>query len=186
MSTVAGQDGADLRLELPVPAAARLFGVPFLLVGGYLGYHLGAGILDLLTGRAALSEMLVGTLLLVVLAAAFLIPGWLLVFARARVEIDRAARTVTYVRDFGLYRRAEVRPLSEFSAIEVDVLTVSSSRRSGAPDAFQVELAGSNRRNVVIGLLDDGEEAVAFGHRMGVTLGLPVSDLRHIDRPGDE
>ena len=35
-----------------------------LLVGGYLGYQLAAGMFDLLTGRAVVAEMLVGTLLL--------------------------------------------------------------------------------------------------------------------------
>jgi hypothetical protein len=54
-------NGSVVDIGLRSSRAGRLFGVPFLLVGVYLGYHLVAGSLDLVTGRAALSEMLVGT-----------------------------------------------------------------------------------------------------------------------------
>ncbi|HEX7779059.1 MAG TPA: hypothetical protein VF424_07475, partial [Vicinamibacterales bacterium] len=65
------------------------------------------------------------TVVLTVMTAAFLVPGWLLVFSRARVEIDRVARTVTAIRDFRVYQLRERRALSEFDRLEVDRLKVS-------------------------------------------------------------
>jgi hypothetical protein len=82
-----------VRIALTGNVTAKLFGLPFLLVGGYLAYQLTGGIVDLFTGRAAITEMLVGTLLLLIVAAAFLIPGWLLMFSRHKSRsIERPAR----------------------------------------------------------------------------------------------
>jgi hypothetical protein len=38
MSTVLTEDGNPLTIELRGDATARLFGAPFLLIGGYLAY----------------------------------------------------------------------------------------------------------------------------------------------------
>jgi hypothetical protein len=84
-----------VRIALTGNVTAKLFGLPFLLVGGYLAYQLTGGIVDLFTGRAAITEMLVGTLLLLIVAAAFLIPGVAAHVLAAQIEIDRTARTVT-------------------------------------------------------------------------------------------
>jgi hypothetical protein len=178
------QDGGRVRIPLNTGIAARLFGIPFLAAGAYLLYQLAGGVVDLLTGRAAVSEMLVGTLILIVFTAAFLMPGWLLMFSRARVEIDRSARSVTCTRDFRVYQRDDLRPLADFRQIEVDRLSVSSNRQSRS--SYQVELAAANRNNVVVGLFDDGDEALAFGRELAAVIELPVSDRRHIERDGDE
>jgi hypothetical protein len=160
---------------------ARLFAVPFLLVGGWLGWHLAGSLFDLVVGRAALSEMLAGTVLLAVVTAAFAVPGVLLAFGRAQVEIDRQGRTVTTVRDFRFWRSTERRALAEFERVEVDRLSIAPDRPSRGR-AFQVELAGDDRPRVVVGLFDDGEAALAHGRRLGALLGLPVDDRRFTER----
>ena len=175
-----------MRIPLNTGMAARLFGVPFLVAGAYLLYQLAGAIADLATGRAAVSEMLAGTLVLVVFTAAFLIPGWLLWFARARVEIDRSARSVTYTRDFLVYQHHDVRPLADFQQVEVDQLSVSSNRQSRGRPSYQVELAAANRKNVVVGLFDGGDEALAFGRELAAVIELPVSDRRYVERDSDE
>jgi len=71
MSTVLIEDGTPLTVVLRGDTTARLFGAPFLLVGGYLGYQLAGGVLDLLTGRAPVAEMFVGTLLLAIVTFSF-------------------------------------------------------------------------------------------------------------------
>jgi len=181
MSTVLIEDGTPLTVVLRGDTTARLFGAPFLLVGGYLGYQLAGGVLDLLTGRAPVAEMFVGTLLLAIVTAAFLVPAWLLIFSRARIEIDRTARTVTYVRDLRIYQRRQQHALSEFDRIDVDLLSVSPNRRSNSR-AYQVELAGSRPGTIPVGVFDDGEQALMFGHRLGAMIGLPAADLRFIER----
>jgi hypothetical protein len=182
VSTVLVQDGAVLKIGLTGDRAARLFGLPFLVTGGYLGYQLAGGIVDLLTGRAPVLEMLPGTLVLLVVALAFLTPAWLLLFSRANIEIDRAARSVTYVRDFRIHQLRETRALSEFARIEVDLLSVSPNRRSRGRRAYQVELASLHGQNVVIGVFDAGDDALAFGRRVGDVIGLPAEDLREVER----
>src|SRR5262245_19257383 len=125
--------------------------------------------------------MLAGTLLLVVMTAAFLIPGWLLIFSRAAVEIDRSHRTVTLTRDFRIYQRRDVRQLSEFERVELDHLTVSTNRQSTGKPTYQVELAARNRKNVVVGLFDDGDAALTFGRQLAGMIELPIGDLRNIE-----
>ena len=181
MRTELIDEGGVVRVDVGTSMAARLFGLPFMLIGGYLAYQLAGGLVDLATGRAALSEMLVGTILLAIVTAAFLVPGWLLMFSKARVEIDRNTRTVTYVRDLRVYQHAEKRALSEFDRVEVDLLSVAPNRQSRGR-AYQVELAGRHRRNVVVGLLDDGDEALTFARRIGALIGLPVNDRRDVER----
>jgi hypothetical protein len=175
-----------MKIALTGGLAARFFGVPFLAVGGYLAYELAGGIADLLVGRAAIAEMFAGTVLLLIMTGAFLIPGWLLTLSRAHVEIDPTARTVTYGRDFRVTQWRQVRSLSEFDRVEVDLLSVSSSHRSNGKRAYQVELAADDRSNVLVGLFDDGEDALAFGHRLGASIDLRVDDLRGVEPETDE
>lgn len=185
MNTSLTVDGTHLRTTLNAPLAARLFGLPFLLVGGYLAYQLAGGVADLAAGRAAIAEMFAGTLLLIVMTAAFLIPGWLLVASRAFRDIDRAARSVTYTRDFRVYQRRDVRPLSEFDRIEVDRLTLSTNRQSTKP-SYQIELAARIRQNVVVGLFDDGDAALAVAGELSRAIDLPVVDRRDAEPASDE
>ena len=84
-------DAGQIRIVLGGGGAARLFGVPFLVVGVWLGYHLVLGLVDFVNGTSG-AEMLPGTILLIVMTAAFFLPGWMLVASRAIVEIHLYAR----------------------------------------------------------------------------------------------
>jgi len=181
VSTVFIEDRDPLTIRLSGGLAARLFGLPFLLVGGYLGFHLAGGVLDLLTGRASLSEMLAGTVLLLVVTAAFLVPGWLLVASRARIEINRMRGTVSYVRDLRIYEHREQRPLSEFTRIEVDLLSVRPNQQPRGR-SYRVELAGATKGKVTAGLFDAREDAIAFAQRLGALIGLPAEDVSERER----
>jgi hypothetical protein len=64
-------DGAVVRIALSDNVTTKLFGLSSLLVGGYLAHELASGIVDLVSGRAAITEMLVGTLVLLIVAGAF-------------------------------------------------------------------------------------------------------------------
>ena len=177
MTTTFTADAGPLRIVLDGGLSARLFAVPFLLAGGWLGYQLLLSLADFATGRSG-AEMIFGTLLLAIVAAAFLVPGWLLLASRAIVEVDRTNGTVTAVRDLRIYQHRVTRRLSEFSRLEVDVLTVSpNGRRSGRP-TYQVELAAADHRNQVVGLFTNPDEALDHGRRLSALVGLPVEDRR--------
>ena len=78
---------------------ARLFGAPFVAVGLYLLYFL-------LDGVIHPSQMTIfGWLLLPVFTAAFLVPGWLILFARKRTRLDATRREATEEFDFLVYTR---------------------------------------------------------------------------------
>lgn len=96
----------------------KLFGMPFLAVAGYFIWHLGAGAAESMVHH----EMLLtipGTILGLVMIAAFGIPGWLLVAARRIVVIDPALSRVTETRDFRIVRGSGERPLREFSGVRI-------------------------------------------------------------------
>jgi hypothetical protein len=180
MSTSMTDDAGAIRIALSGGHAARLFGLPFLLVGAWMVYYLIRSLIALMTGRAALSEFAFGIIVLAIFTAAFLIPGWLLVASRALVTIDRAADLVTVIRDLRIYQHRQVRKLSEFSRLEVDLLSGANPRRRVS--SYQIELVGADRDNVVVGLIDDREEALAFGRRLSALVGLPVEDMRYTER----
>jgi hypothetical protein len=48
-----------------------------------------------------------------------------------------------------------------------------------------VELAAASRKNQVVGLFDDGEEALGHGRRLSSLLGLPLEDHRFTERPSE-
>ena len=177
MSTQIIERGGTIDISLSGGTAAKLFGAPFLLIGAYLAYYLVLGLVELATGRAAIGEMLVGTALLIVITAAFVVPGWLLVASRARVEIDRTARTVVSVRDLRVHQIRERRSLDEFNAVTVDRLGSSPTRKTSVR-SWQVELTNASRKNQVIGLFDDDDEAMGFARRISLATGLPIDDAR--------
>jgi hypothetical protein len=130
--------------------------------------------------------MIPGFILLTIMTAAFFLPGWMLLAARAIVEIDRTKGTVTVVRDLRFYRHRAMRRLAEFSSLEVDVLRASSNRGRSGSSSFKVDLAAPSRENQVVGLFDDADEALGHGRRLSALLGLPIEDHRHTERPSED
>ena len=91
--------------------------MPFLLVGLWLGRYLVLGLMDFATGVAG-AEMIPGTILLVIITAAFFLPGWMLLASRSIVEIDRTSGPVTFVRDLRFSPHRHTRPLTEFTRLK--------------------------------------------------------------------
>jgi hypothetical protein len=183
MSTVMTEAAGRIHIVLGGGGGARLFGVPFLLAGLWLGYYLLLGLMSFVKGTSSV-DMVPGTLVLIVMTAAFFLPGWMLVAARAVVEIDLTRGTVSVVRDLRFYQRRHERRLSEFSVIEVDLLSTAPTKRTSR--AFQVELASESRDNQVVGLFDDGEAALKHGRQLSALVGLPLVDRRYTEPPADE
>jgi len=93
---------------------------------------------------------------------------------------------VTVVRDLRFYRHRHTRRLTEFTRLEVDVLTVSSNPNRSGRSSFEVELTSDDHKDQVVGLFDDADAALAHGRRLSSLLGLPVEDYRYTERPADE
>jgi hypothetical protein len=174
-----------LRIVLGGGGAARLFGVPFLLAGLWFGYYLLLSLASFVTGESG-PEMIPGLILLIIMTAAFFLPGWALLAARAIVEIDRSAGVVNVMRDLRFYKHRSTRRLSEFSSLQVDLLRSSPHRSGSGGRSFKVDLAAPSRNNQVVGLFDDPDAALAHGRRLSGLLGLPVEDHRYTDRPSDD
>ena len=183
MTTVVHDGANPLTIELRGDGPARLFGLPFLAIGLYLAYHLVLSLYYVVTGQVPITDVLIGTPLLLLFTAAFLVPGWLLLFSRGRVEIDRVARTVDYVRDLRVYQHRAKHKLADFDRIEVDIVR-SSSNQSKAR-VYQAELAGERPKKVTVGLFDSATEALAGAQRLSGMLGLPVKDLCDVEREED-
>jgi hypothetical protein len=184
VSTSISETGGRIEITMDGGGAARLFGLPFLAAGAYFAYNLILGMIELVTGRAALSEMAVGTVLVIIMTAAFLVPGWLLVFSRGKVAIDRTARTVESIRDLRVYQLRERRSMDEFDAIAVDRSRSSGSR--GSARVFKVELLSATRKKVLIGVFDEGDDALSFARRLSTATGLPVDDARERELSDEE
>ena len=180
MTTVIHEGSNPLAIELRGGGAARLFGLPFFAIGLYLGYNLVASLYYVVTGQVPIRDVLIGTPLLLFFTGAFLVPGWLLMFSRGRVEIDRVARTVDYVRDLRVYQHRAKHNLADFDRIEVDIVR-SSSNQSKAR-VYKAELAGSRPTRVTVGLFDSAAEALTGAQRLSGMLGLPVKDLCDVER----
>lgn len=99
------EQGTRAVVSLPVPIAARLFGLPFLGFGLYF-------LRILVTGAMHPADMTIaGWTLVPLMMLAFLVPGWGLVFLRKRVAIDAGARTVVDESDFLVYVKRTSSPL---------------------------------------------------------------------------
>jgi hypothetical protein len=161
---------------------ARLFGLPFLGVGSYL-------LAQFLDGLWRRDLTVAGFLLLPVITAAFLVPGWILAFGRKRTTLDADRREATEVLDFIVYKRRKV------SAIPPDasVLVRYELRRTGRSEHggqrthlyCPVEVTTEAGGRVLVAVFDgrDATEAAAFAGKVATFLGLPVQDLRQ--SPGE-
>ncbi len=88
------------------------------------------------------------------------------------------------IRDLRVYQHRQQRSLDEFTAVTVDRLGSSPTRQSSVR-SWQVQLTNASRKNQVIGLFDDDEEALGFARRISLATGLPVDDARDCE-PVDE
>jgi hypothetical protein len=149
-------------------AAARLFGLPFLIAGAYFGYQFVAG--------AVQGELLLGGwILLPLMVAAFLVPGWILVVGRRRTILESARREVIQEMDYLVYTRRIVSPVRSESTVMLRY--ERGSRNSNRVD-IHVYVDTATQQPALIGLFGDGQkvEALAFAAKAAALLSIPVRD----------
>lgn len=129
----------QLQISQNNPWYLRALGVPTLLVGLYIAYHLVAGLLHYVAHRASLSEWfeaIPALLLFALIAALFLLPSlyWMLAFSQ-RTFIDRKVGTVRRQSGAWPFRQVEECGLGEVSGIELrseesKTTTINSGNRT--------------------------------------------------------
>lgn len=165
------------------PLVLKLFGLPFLGIGLYLG--------RILVGGAMHGELTAaGWVLLPLLAVAFLVPGLLLTFASGRTVVDAPAHELVSGRDLLVFhgvRRAKV-PRDARVQVRHELRRTGGSghaRETGTAHVYcPVELLGGPEP-LRIAEFDgkDGDRAFLLATEVATLLGVPLDDRRR--KPGE-
>ncbi|NCT68999.1 MAG: hypothetical protein GXC76_15335 [Rhodanobacteraceae bacterium] len=159
------QVGEALRIDTPVPLAGRLFGLPFVLVGGWLLNTLGGSIGDVVRGDAGVGEMLPGQLFLLLMSAAFLLPGLALVLTQHHAVLDRVHDSVAVVRRFLFVRHTRQRRLGAFARVRV-AERIKREKEGADTVSYDIELVGPREDALLLGLAD----SPAAGRRLAAEI----------------
>jgi hypothetical protein len=152
--------------------AARLFGAPFLIVGGYLAYQFIDGVLH--PGELTWA----GWTLLPLMTAAFLMPGWILTAGRRKTILDAGRREVVEVIDYRVYTRRSASPVSPDSLVIMRYQQGSTSSTSSTSFDIHVHLETPGRPLVLLALFRDDQKSDAhlFAAKAAAFLGITAQD----------
>ena len=173
------QDGQQATIRQGGFAIARLFGLPFLAAGGYFGYYFVGGLLH----PSGLTWA--GWTLLPLMMAAFLVPGWILVFGRKRTRLDSARREVVEEMDYLVYTYRKALPVTNDSHVRLRYEQGSTSSAKGALTTHRttrydihVDVVTPGKSDALIALYSEKQqsEALALGARAAAFLAIPVQD----------
>jgi hypothetical protein len=155
----------------------RLFGLPFLGVGGNLLYQIADGVRN-----ADLTAA--GWIGLPLAAATFLVPGWLLCFARRRTRLDLAERAMTEVLDLVVFRRKKTHAVPAGAKVRVrhELRRTGSDSGGGSRNHLfcPVELELEAGRHVLVAEFDgtQAEDALQLARRVAALFAIRVRDER--------
>ena len=151
------------------PIAARLFGVPFAAAGGWFLYQL---VQSVIGGGLTIA----GWILLPVMTAAFLVPGWILLFGKKRTRLDIARREATEEFDFLVHTRRTV------TRIPQEAHVMLRYEKGGGTNQYNthVYLAPDDRRLILLALFDSTEKdrPLELGHKAARLFGIDLQDRR--------
>src|SRR5262245_2570797 len=158
----------------------RLFGLPFLGVGGNLLYQIADGV-----RHADLT--VAGWIGLPLAAATFLVPGWLLCFARRRTRLDLAERAMTEELDLVVFRRRKAHAVPAAATVRVrhELRRTGSDGAGGSRNHLfcPVELELEPGRYALVAEFDgqEDEDALQLARRVRALFGIRVRDERKKD-----
>jgi hypothetical protein len=170
----------------PFPNVARLFGVGFMLPGVKLAWDLIQALIEV--GRAGawrLADVFgFGIWLMVILVC--LVPGWIIATIRRKVVIDPGHGTVLQVNDFLVYRWSSSRTLREFAGVRL-FIPRSSSTRARARVNHHVTLTAAARKDLLVYMEEDEDDARAVAQEIAAFCALPFrDDVKDAVQPDDE
>lgn len=163
-----------------------------LLVGGKFAWWLLLALGEM--GQAVLRAdfgyiftCLLGFIILVVMTAAFLLPGLWMLFARSVVEVHPAEGYVSEMRDYVAWRRTKRHEISDVASVrgthEVTRSKSSSSSNSRTVTVktyrIDVVLKGDGVREFLAAQPGTQERAQELGRLLAEKLGVPFQDLTH-------
>lgn len=158
--------------------AARLFGLPFLAVGGYFLYQL-------VSGAAGGDLTIPGWIALPLMTAVFLVPGWILVTIRRRLAVDAARRTATKELDFLVFTRRKTTAVPPGAHVMLRFERMTSRTTHGpvfntetTTFAVHVYLVSNESPNLLVALFAEKDKPAAldFAGRLASFLQIDVQD----------
>ena len=154
--------------------ARLLMGLPFLLLGAWFYYrYLVLAIAAYVRAGdwAGLFGNPLGWLVILVMGGAFFVPGWLLVFFRRALVIDREAGVAIELKDFRVYRRATRHALEPFHL----VLLLHEQIKGSTSSTWQecVYLVRRDESLLPVGAFEKEPDANALADALSALLGLP-------------
>ncbi|MEQ1438698.1 hypothetical protein AAG565_04980 [Fontimonas sp. SYSU GA230001] len=153
--------------------ALRLFGLPWLIAGGWFLMQLLLGIVDSVRHHEMLLT-LPGIALLIAMALVFGVPGWLMLLTRKWTSIDVRKREVLDVKDFVIWRRTRRLHALQLERVVASRETAAESRRTSP--VFPVELHEAGGVAVLAAEFERAADAVTLGTRIASLLALPFVD----------
>ena len=174
------KDGpSTLRIHESGQPLIRLFGVPFAAGGVYFLYHLFVGAFYSIRAGEFLS-FLPGSLLLILMAALFGVPGMILLFGSRTVNIDTVTRTIEVIRNYGFYKKREKYSSSDYSAVQAlhELKKVESKQNRSVKyvGVFPVRLIARSGKDLEIAQADQDDAARTLATEVGGTLGISAMD----------
>lgn len=195
MQTAMQTDGTKIRIETPVPPAARLFGVPFLALGLYVAWNLLMSVAAVMNGQVTADQAGGGQFLTAVFLLASGVPGAALVFGQRFLVIDRAGPgSAGETRKLGFFRlRTATVPLAPAKLVRAARQTdaglagaiLKAAGRDPGPSYEVVLIDGAGFKMFVAAAYGTAEEAARFGKKLALTLSLPFEN-QTVSEPDEE
>lgn len=162
------EEGPDVFVVTPGGAGlVRLLGLFLAVPGGWLFYQFVGGVFHP-------DEMTIfGWTLLPVMAALFLVPGWIILVGRKRTRIDTTRREATEEIDLLVYTRKKTLPIPREAYVMVRYEQAGKSNLYAA-HAYLV----TGETLVLLAMFGSKEKPVAleFARKVAVRLGIDVQD----------
>lgn len=130
---------------------------------------------------------LIGLVLLVVMTAAFLLPGLWMLFAQSVVEVHPAEGFITEMRDYVAWRKTKRHDTTDVAAVR-GTHSVTRSKSSSTSNArtvtvksyrVDVVLKGDGVKEFLAAQPETQERAQELGQLLASKLGVPFQDLTH-------
>jgi hypothetical protein len=159
--------------------AARLFGLPFLLIGLWFLMQFLGGARDVLRGQVHFGDSVAGLVGILFMAAVFGLPGFLIFFLRRYVALDAGTQLVEEVKDFLVTRSVRVMPFSDFR--EVLVRWEESNGSGGQRNEKSIWLATvrlvrTDGKDFFLSHDTNGSASLDLGKKAAAIMQLPLRD----------
>ncbi len=166
---------------------ARLFGLPFLGIGGYLLGMIALGLLEHITAGQVIEWLknAAGTMVGLVIGLLFAVPGWLLVFTRWRWIIDGTRREAELQKDFLVAKTRKSVAAQDITHVEVIWEERNRHDRDRLRMAYMVKLMLKSGGHELITWCRELDEARPVAEKIAKLIGKDVV-VKEFGNPEEE